>query len=353
MDSVFVTSGGDRLRLSEEYFAPIGKAVRADDPAHLFEVQYKTSAKPIPFGQFQFKFHESCWVFDAIRACGIPLQFRAMFDLGSGFAVMPHIVHRLGYARDVTCCDLFPYGQTAFDDGRAWRFLALQWLLNKLGLRRIGRVARKWDNRVSPENLTLPVLAPGRFDYVVSDVYEQHGQYDWVNSSLTLTHFDHQKLFPKIAALLEDGGLFTFTVECFWYARNSTGVFGKMPYLMQVLSKEDLLRYMREQHPDIDVDKVRAVYDYYADPTFPTASTYIETAIKSGLHPVFVHRHMNPGGRNARAGTTPAHIEREYGYSMSEILQLVRKRRPDVMPEDLYTSHYLIGLRKVACDQSV
>lgn len=345
--AVFVTSDGERIPLEDRYFELSGKAIRADDPTSLFEVQYKKPAEPISFGQFLFKAHEAAWVFDALTETLGSLQFRSMFDLGSGFATLPRIAHRLGYARDVTCCDLFPYGETALPDGRCMRFLAMQAVLSKLGLKNVRSVSRKWDNYVTAEHARLPKLSVGEYKYLVGDIFEQEGQYDWIHSSLTLTHFDHKKLFPKISDLLEDGGIFSFTVECFWFIRNSTGAFGRAPYLIQILSRDDFIRYMIEQHPDVSVEKVNAVYDYYTDPSFPTASTFIETAVANGLHPIFVKRHINKDAFNSRAGTTPAYLEREFGYSMSEILRLVRRRRPDVSLEDLYTSHYLLGFKKV------
>lgn len=345
----FKTSFGDRIPLDPSYGERFGKFVRRDRPTELYGETYRQSALPLGIGAFAYKHYEACWIFDALRQAGIALKFDSMLDLGSGFAAMPRITFVRGYAREVTAIDLFPYGVSALTNGRARVMLAAVSLAQRLGLKNLRGPMGKWDLIASKENFKLPLIAGGaKFQYVVGDIYEHAGRYDWINSSLTLTHFDHRKLFPKISALLVEGGVFTFTVECWWYPVNSTQIVGLAPYICQRLTRDDLLRYYREVHPEIAVDKIAEVYDYYAYPSHPTASTYIETAAAHDLHPIFVHRHMNPGSFNKRSAVPPAHLGRETGETPLDALANIRRIRQDVVLEDLYTSHYLLGFRKVS-----
>jgi SAM-dependent methyltransferase len=227
--------------------------------------------------------------------------------------------------------------------------LAALAIVDKLGIRNVRGPMHKWEMRASPENYKIPPLfRQGKYEYLVEDIFKHQGRYDWINSSLTLTHFDHRKLFPRIADLLEDGGIFTFTVECWWYPVNSTQIVGFAPYICQRLPREDVLRYFRENHPDGDLDKIADVYDYYVDKPQPTASIYIETAARHGLHPVIFERHFNPKPANKRSAIPPPYLEREIGEGPRHALENIRKFRNDVSLEDLYTSHYLLGFRKVA-----
>ena len=347
--AAFVTSFQGEIPLESDYGARIGKYVRADSPDHLYDVQYTEKAPPIGLGMFAYKHYEGCMIFDALRRQGVGLDFKSMLDIGSGFAAVPRIVYVRNHAEDVTAMDLFPYGVDALTNGAARRMLAALWLAQKTGRGNVRGPMGKWEWVVGKENFTLPPLgATGRFRYEVGDVYDHDGAYDWINSSLTLTHFDHRKLFPKIAELLVDGGIFTFTVECWWYPINSTQIVGDAPYMCQRLTRDDLLRYFAESHPDQDKEKVAAVYDYYADPSHPTASTYVETAAAHGLHPIVVDRHMNARPHNKRAGITPPYLGRETGQEPRDALRDIHRFQDEVLLEDLYASHYLMGFKKVA-----
>ena len=174
------------------------------------------------------------------------------------------------------------------------------------------------------------------------------GQYDWINSSLTLTHFNRKDLFPKIYDMLSDGGLFTFTVECWWYPINSTQIAGAAPYMCQRLERDDLLAYFRKVQPDVDTDKIASVYDYYTDPSHPTASDYVETAVENDLHPVIIERHMNARPHNIRSAVPPPYLKREYGQGPDDALENIHRFKKTAALEDLYTSHYLLGFKKVS-----
>jgi len=348
--SVFVTELGDEIRLDTGYESQFeAKFVRRDRPSELYGRQYAQPAPPLGFGAFAYKHYEACWVFDSFRARAIPLAFDSQLDIGSGFAAMPRIVHVRNYAREVTALDLFPYGVSALSNGRVRAMLAGLAAAGRLGIRNLRGPIGKWEIVAARENFALPPLSSrGAFRYEVGDVFEHDGVYDWIHSSLTLTHFDHRKLFPKIAALLGDGGVFSFTVECWWYPRNSTQIVGRAPYICQRLTRDDLLRYFRDIHPEVELDHIREVYDYYSDPTYPTASTYIDSAAANGLHPIVVERHMNNRAASRRAGIAPPYLEREVGEGARQALANIRRFRPDVALEDLYTSHYLLAFRKVA-----
>lgn len=346
---VFKTSYGDKVPLNWEYLDSVAKSVRGDTPEELFEIQYKTAAPPLSIGTFAYKNYEACMHFDAMRKAGLGLKFENMLDIGSGFAAMPRISWVRNYARNVTALDLFPYGITALTNGQVRMMLAKLALAQRSGLRNLRGPMGKWEWVVNKENFTLPPLVSnGSFDYQVANVYDIDGQYDWINSSLTLTHFNTKDLFPKISSLLSDGGIFTFTVECWWYPINSTQIAGAAPYMCQRLDRENLLAYFRKVQPDVDVDKIANVYDYYADPTHPTTADYTETAVANDLHPVFIERHMNAKDHNIRSATPPPYLKREYGQGPDDALENIHSFKDSVALEDLYTSHYLVGFKKVS-----
>lgn len=347
--ATFITAFGEQIDLNPEYLERVGKSVRGDTPDNLYNVQYKTMAPPLSLGAFAYKHYEACMTFDALRYAGISLAFESMLDIGSGFAAMPRTAWVRNYARDVTALDLFPYGESALTNRRTRQLLTLVALAERLRLRKLSGPFGKWDSIVAKENFALPPLrSTGKFDYLVTNVFDLAGSHDWINSSLTLTHFDHRELFPKVRDLLTDGGIFTFTVECWWYPINSTQIAGMAPYLCQRLGLEDLIRYFETHQPDVDTKKIADVYNYYRDPSHPTASDYIATAIKNDLHPIFVHRHMNTRSYSKRAAVPPAHLLRDIGDGAQNALRDIHKFKPDVLLEDLYTSHYLLGFRKVS-----
>lgn len=349
MKNTFTTTFGDVIELNPDYLKRVGKSVRRDSPEHLFDVHYQTSAPPLSLGAFAYKHYEACMMFDALRKSGVGLRFGAMLDIGSGFAALPRIAWVRNYARDVTALDLFPYGVSALTNRRTRRMLAMIAVAQRLGLKNLRGPIGKWEWVVAKENFTLPPpVSSGQFEYRVGDVYEVDGQYDWINSSLTLTHFNHRELFPKINRLLVDGGIFTFTVECWWYPINSTQIAGAAPYMCQRLTRDDLIKYFAEHQPDIDTGKIASVYDYYTDPSHPTASDYIAGAAANDLHPVIVERHMNGRPFNRRSVVPPPYLAREIGSGPEDALRNIRRFKPEASLEDLYSSHYLLGFRKVS-----
>ncbi len=349
MKAAFTTCFDDAIALDAQYREIVGKPVRTDSPTHLYEVQYATAAPPLTLGAFSYKHYEGCMIYDALRRAGIGLGFESMLDIGSGFAAMPRITWVRNYSRDVTALDLYPYGVSALTNGMVRRRLAQLAAIQASGVRNLRGPMGKWEWVVERQNFRMPPLQPsGRFDYKVANVFELEGQYDWINSSLTLTHFDHKILFDKVSSLLADGGIFTFTVECWWYPVNSTQITGAAPWMCQRLTRDDLLRYFKECEPEVDVDHVASVYDYYADPEHPTASDYIATAVANDLHPVIVERHMNARSWSKRASLAPPWLRRDTGHSALDALANIHRFKPSVTVEDLYTSHYLLGFRKVA-----
>ncbi len=184
-------------------------------------------------------------------------------------------------------------------------------------------------------------------NYLTKDIFTLSGKYDLITSFLTLSYFNTEKIIKKVSTLLDDGGIFTFTCDYWWYPINSTKISGDFPYACQRLERDDLKRYYEEFHPSLATDVMKR-YDYYSK-IHPTIEDYRSIGKKNGLTMVASLR-MAPKGflpvNNGPRGITPDILDSLEDVSLREILDEIHAFRPDVTLEDLKTCFILLAFSK-------
>jgi hypothetical protein len=135
------------------------------------------------------------------------------------------------------------------------------------------------------------------------------------------------------------------SLSYWWYPINNTLLYGRFPYALQRLPPEELLRYFREVHPDINSDGVQRRLGY-SDQKRLTISDYQDAAYDAGLVPVAALR-LNPDPwNNQRSGPGPLQIARRQGSSFDRLLSDIRRWKPRVQLADLLTSHVMLVFAK-------
>jgi SAM-dependent methyltransferase len=341
----FVTSFGDQITLNDDYLEQFGGRLSLPSKK---DIVYNDTDFKCDLGTFVLKNYECATIMDRIRRQGIRPKFSKLLDIGSGTAVMPKICYAKKYAEHVTCVDFYPWGKSAINNKKVVFFLNMIWGCQFLNLKNLRGPMLHWEWLVSKENFA-PCFprSEEKFEYVVGDFFQQTGEYDWINSSLTLNYFDPEKIFQKVASLLSSSGLFTFNVSCWWFPRNQTKLVGKMPYASQRLNEQDFKRYIKQVHPEIPVSDIMDAYKEFSPKAPASIEDYISSAAKYGLYPVFIDGHMPNGPTNKRCGVTPGHMKIEHNEAPIEVIKNIKKFRSDVTLQELYTSHYLMGFKKV------
>ena len=192
------------------------------------------------------------------------------------------------------------------------------------------------------------VVAPVEDDgYIVGNVYDVEEQHDLITTVGVLQYFDLPRIFAKISSMLAPGGVFVLYENYWWYPLNGMKAVGDFPFTCQRLDRDDLLRYFRHARPDAsnDVEQMLQVYGT----AYTTVGDYEQHARTAGLDVVGARR-LRPRyeydhrlGERKIGGLLHARLA---GCSLDDIVAEVRRHKPDVVREDLQTSHVIMVFRK-------
>jgi SAM-dependent methyltransferase len=278
--------------------------------------------------------------------------YRRSLDVGGSVGIFSRFLRANGVAKHVTVCDIKD-GRKRFSPLRYFLFwfkYKFDTLASRLPLSRKWGVLRKNNNkygygttmRSNVWNMGLWRL-PKLDNYIAGDfmTFKSTERFDLIVSVNAIEYFNYEKLLRRVHELLEDGGVFCFLVNYWWYPVNSITVYGDFPYLAQRLTKEDVKRYYNENFPD-QTDAMIKRYEYFNQGEKPPVlNDLIECAHRNGLVLAGTERIMpKPWSRDHRSPFAPEELP------VQDVLDDIKKFRPDVTLEDLYTSHIMAAFRK-------
>lgn len=189
------------------------------------------------------------------------------------------------------------------------------------------------------QNFTAPAVVD---EYRQQDIFDLTGTYDLILTFAVFDLLDIDKALAKVREVIAPDGLFVCMDEYWWYPINSSAIVGHFPYAMQRLSYKDLERYVGEHRPD----RLPGLEDRYAflygGTQPPTINDWFRLAEKNKLRPVAVERIMSKNSH--RLKDSPIAIFKNDCFNPDDVLRDIRYMKPDVVAEDLFTSHIHIAM---------
>jgi len=364
MTKKFTTKFGHDIPIIENYRMIHGKTDYSTFEELLFnkeETFYEQRAS------FLSDLVEYSIVFEYLESLGIKKKFETALDIGGQQGYVSKIITAEGKSKYSDCVEIFDYrGDADFQKFISYykklKFLSKNKFLRKN--RKINRIVnsveekgRKFGKHTFDKSKlwNIDFNNKGKIrDYILKDVYDVDKKYDLVTSLLCLVHFEYKQLFKKINELLNENGIFVFLDSYWWWPVNPTRVIGDFPYSVQRLTKDDLIKYFEEFHPDEKKDVLKKIEHYYGGlENKPSVQTFIEEAEKNGLSLVGYQRFMPNQDSHLRTPITPKAFSELKDFSFSEILRDIHEFRKDVNIEDLKTAFVLMVFKKVEKKESI
>ncbi len=306
---------------------------------------------------------------DLLLHTDVTTPFRKSLDIGCGFGLQPRILKGLGLVEETVGIDLYDRATAIDEDAlgavhrkfRLFRFLEpiLERIERKPKAKRseleralLAKVSSPRLHLREAEGYLLPkeiyqdkfVRKPSLDRFIKGDVFELDEKFDLITAFSTMEWFEASKIFPKIAELLEDGGVFYMYVDN-WWAGNTIRVPSHFPYAPQRLQREDFHRYSDRLLPKL-AREMKAAYDFY-DPEHPTFSDYVAIGIANGLVPICYRCDIPTKPFDHRFGVNPLGYARFDHANFRTVLSEIQQFRPDVRAEDLLANTVRIVFRKV------
>ena len=262
----------------------------ASDEAHIrFEVNPYAFAKDL----FEYGF-----MMDLLSDNGIELKVKRALDVGGMEGTVSRLLKNSGQAAICDCVDIHEYGKTLTDEKfvsylRSYRRL-YRWRPAKV----LMNFEAHFDHRLNRERFS-EYLSLGRAfgidNYLTCgfEAMEESVPYDFVSALGCLSYFELNNFFRKLSKVVAPGGLFYFFSDCWWTQCNSTAITGGFPWCIQRLETDDVLRYFKEQHPEVSLGEVERRLSYYhKGKERPTITDYINVAGEYGFSVVATRRHI-------------------------------------------------------------
>jgi len=299
-----------------------------DDEHTRFEVNFYAFAKDL----FEYGF-----MMDMLGDNGIELKMKRALDVGGMEGTVSRLLKNTGQAAICDCVDIHDYGKALTDDKfvsylRSYRRL-YKWRPAKV----LMNFQEHFDHRLNRERFSRQLPLGKRFNidnYLTCgfQAMDENEQYDFVSGLGCCTYFELNEFFHKLSKVLVRGGLFYFFADCWWNQCNSTGITGGFPWCIQRLEADDVLRYFREQHPEVSLPDVQAKLSYYhKGKERPTITDIVKVAGEHGFSIVATRRHIARAIDNERtyklpqdlyASTPPAEVLRDIGHFKKGVSEL-------------------------------
>jgi SAM-dependent methyltransferase len=307
------------------------------------------------------------------RYTNIPLKFKKCLDIGCGYGIQPRTLKAFGVVDEAVGIDVFDRcSQIKASNIRKLHrrlpiFLLVDWWLDRIEkkprrLRKTYEQAalekvsspRRQVMRVSGTRLPRSIYlsryrrSPELDRFIEGDVFDLDEKFDLVTSFSSIEWFQLDQIMKKVSDLLEDDGIFYMYVGSWWAATNVSALFGHFPYAAQRLNQEDFARYAEEFHGH-EKEEVLTAYKYY-DFAHPTISNYMEVGYKYGLMPIYFYNATMPEAYTKARGISALGYAEYHSAEFTKILDDIRKFRPDVRFEDLFSGLYYIVFKKIKKD---
>lgn len=300
--------------------------------------------------------------------------FRKGLDVGTGYGIQPRIMRGIGLVQEAVGIDIYDRA-TAVDERdllrkhRQFRRHRYADWLRELCLRVPEHRRSGWQHAlVSQPAATpryslkhgvgwladsgiyrIPLSHPPRLDrYLNQDIFVLEEKFDLITSYASLEWFEANSILAKISSLLEDGGVFYLWVPNWWCAKNPTRLTGHFPFASQRLTQDDYFRYLDEFMPEA-AEASKTAYRYL-DPGHPTLSDYLRIGVDNGLVPLGFHPLIKPDDFYRRSGINSLGYLRRDFSSVMEVLEDIRRFRPDITVQDLLPHSHAILFQKIATD---
>jgi len=311
---------------------------------------YQNTDESVPFYAFMKDSFEYGMMIDFLTHHGVQGPWESALDLGGAEGTISRHLKSEGIVKRAECLDIKDFSKTLpdglYDQYR--RKFRLYSLVNRLGIKKPNLIVNFpahfcYHPAFSDKYYNLEARQSGRIDnYYTHSIYDHQIKYDFISALLCFPYFDLRKLFPQISSLLNQGGIFYFITDYWWSQINSSQIIGNFPYACQRLTKEDLITYFKQFHPD-ETPYVQKKYDYYhCTMPAPVVSTYVKLARDSGLDLIAIKRQITQEADGERILYAPQDLNRDPRTKLDDVLTDIHQFRQDVKIEDLMTA-FVIG----------
>ena len=309
---------------------------------------------------------------DLMRNTNAEPHFARHLDIGCGIGIQPRILRALGIVDHTTGIDVYDRCTGVDESALAKQHRRLRWMRalepfrrravrvppeERSDLRRA--VVEKVLDPLSPRHrhkhqvgympdsdfYRLKYRAKPTLDrFIQGDVFEVNEKFNLITTFTSFEWFDARTILPKVASMLEDGGMFYIWVSNWWSDINVTRLSGHFPFACQRLNKDDYYRYLDECLPE-HAEAMKGTYAWF-DPGHPTLADYAEIGYQNGLMALDFREYNRPDPFGTHTGVSPlGHIALDGGV-LQQVLDEIHQFRPDIRLTDLLPLSHGILFRK-------
>ena len=321
---------------------------------------------PMSYPSFRKDLVEHTVAQDFLSSIGVKMEWENGLEIGGREAVVARLLRGEGKVKNIETIDLKPYHKrltTAqfkklLRDIRAPKRCGI-----RIPRRLVGLVNPRYYNwaesqakefGVKPHNHwgwdIKMVEEPELGEYTIGDVntYNFTKKYDYVSSMGCLDYFDPNKLFERISSILNPGGIFVFLFEYWWFPVTTTDVIGHFPYVTQRLTREDFIRYSKENFPADEAAWLLQRRDYYHQNTQLVPKDYAEIADRNGMYALGEKRCVALPSYLRRTTLHPHILDQYENSKLTDVLEDIKQFRNDVSLMDLKTNFFMMAFEKRA-----
>ena len=365
MTQCFTTSFGQRIPFVEGYRDSHNIRHKPGAPAREWvETEESIMREPrMTYSYFRKDLIEYLLTMDFLRSVGIEGPWKSALDIGGREATIARLLKATNTAGSVESIDILPFHKKLSDS--LFKELLKEVFMPRRGPLRIprrlaGMVDSKYYNWAFSQNLEFGFTPDRMFgwDVVLKNLSDPDACYvddfmthrfdrkfDFIVSLLTVAYFDVDELMERVANLLLPGGIFVFLVDYWWFPVNSTNIVADFPYACQRLTRDDLLRYFDEFHPN-ETSIVNEFYDTHHKGKPETLADYAETAERHSLGILGERRFVPSSETGNRTPLMPATLDHYENSALPSVLENIRCFRQDVQLIDLKSAFVMAAFRK-------
>jgi len=271
---------------------------------------------------------------NVIEECNLTLKWNNVLDIGTGPGIHPRFIRSAGMCNKAFGIDIVnrDIGDKLFNDY-------------------VGSKIKDDSKRSIIDTQTVftsyyPISFPTNKSesdilYIESDFmeYKFDVKFDCITALMCAEYFDPDVLFDKIYSLLDSNGIFFMIVDN-WYELygGSMHLPVDAPWLHARVTKDDLIRYYREVHPEIAKTASNAIY--FAR-SHMTPIDYNNIAKGSGLTPITYRRSFN-----GLIGENSYNLSSFVDNYIPEIESDIKSVNVNACMSDLYTYYLTMIFRK-------
>ena len=355
MNKVFTASNGAQIGLLQNFFNQKNSWPYGIKDFHEFvqrcfvESDYPKQHLPFFFGKAVLT---SYFIETMKSTFGEMPAWHRMLDIGTGPSIPPRLLKALGVVDEVWAIDILDRRDDYPDHVCIDHINKLQTAIkmdNKQDLEYLKKTIADYRNLYTQNPMLMhEFFNPDKVnkekfswnEYIVADFLEdqiEFPKFDLITGFLCLDYFKPEPLFNKVAGLLESAGTFFFNATN-WYEvwGGAMNLPMDAPWLHARVTKDDLLAYYRDFHPEIYEDVQKAVYMNINHMTY---KDFIHVGEKAGLEFKGFRRTIDESLMNSFYFVS-------FNYVCDPVLKQARQINPLVCMEDLFTRNITMVFQK-------